>query len=299
MTYSQVATLKRKFIEERQKILKRNVTSLESTLYDSIFNKLISDLELSGGKIVSNNKNIDLTSALNSIFDTFNKSEYLPLIKAFSKDFQEIQKLNKTYFEVLAEDKKKLEAVSKQVNSVMEKTIGITKDGNVVSKGYLDRLVTDNTLQSEIKSLTYRAVTGGQSIVDYKDSIKRLVVGTDKIDGALNKHFNTFAYDTYNQFDRTSSKLYAVKLDLKYFIYAGGEIDATRCFCDNNNGKVFSTEEADRWRDLLGTDCGPIWNEDKDGTYDPIADMGGYNCRHSPNYISETIAKKLRPDLID
>ncbi|MES2395666.1 MAG: hypothetical protein V4549_06670 [Bacteroidota bacterium] len=297
MTYSQAATLKRKFIEERQRILKRNVTSLENTLYDAIFNKLIADLDVTDGKIVSNNKNIDLTSALNKIFDTFNKSEYLPLIKAFSKDFQQIQKLNETYFDILAQDKKKLDTVSKQVNSIMEKTIGITNDGKIVSKGYLDRLVTDNTLQSEIKTLTYRAVTGGLPIVDYKDSIKRLVVGSDNVDGALQKHFNTFAYDTYTQFDRTSSKLYAVKLDLKYFIYAGGEINTTRCFCDRNNGKVFSTDEAEEWIRLLNDECGPIWNEKVDGTYDPISDMGGYNCRHTPDYISETIAKKLRPDL--
>lgn len=299
MTYSQAAALKRKFIVQRQEILKRKVTSLESTLYDSIFNKLISELELTDGKIASNNKNIDLTSALNKIFDTFNKSEYLPMIKAFSKDFQEIQKLNKTYFDILAEDKKKIDTVSKQVDSIMEKTIGITNDGKIVNKGYLDRLVTDITLQSEIKTLTYRAVTGGQTITEYKDSIKRLIVGNDQVDGALQKHFNTFAYDTYTQFDRTSSKLYAVKLDLKYFIYAGGEINTTRCFCDKNNGKVFSTEEAEEWKRLLNTDCGPIWNEKVDGTYDPIADMGGYNCRHTPDYISETIAKKMRPDLAD
>lgn len=299
MTYTQAAALKRKFIEERQKILKRKVTSLEEKLLDSIFNNLISELEVTDGLIQSNGKNIDLASALNKIFSNFNNSEYLPIIKSFSKDFVGLQELNKTYFAILAEDKKKIESVSKQVNSIMEKTIGITSDGKIVSKGYLDRLVTDNTLQTELKTITYRAVTGGIPIKDYKDSIQRIIVGNDQVDGALQKHFNTFAYDTYTQFDRTSSKLYATKLDLKYFIYAGGEINTTRCFCDKNNGKVFSTEEAEEWKKLLNKDCGPIWNEKVDGPYDPIIDMGGYNCRHTPDYISFTVAKRLRPDLED
>lgn len=298
MTVNQVADLKRKFIIQQQKLLGRQVSALEGKLYDAILNKLIAELEKSEGRIISNNKNIDLASSLNKIFDNINKSEYMPIIKSLSNDLNQIIVLNKTYFSIIEEDKKKLEKISKEVNSIMNKRLGLDTSGEVVSKGYLDRLITDSTLQNKVKEMTYKAITSGKRIEDYKSQIKRIITGDDKVVGSLEKHFQTFAYDTYTQVDRTTSKMYAVKLDLKAFVYAGGEISTSRCFCENNNGKVFTTEEAERWRGLLNQECGPIWNEDTDGSYDPLIDMGGYNCRHVADFISNTLAKKKRPDLV-
>lgn len=45
---------------------------------------------------------------------------------------------------------------------------------------------------------------------------------------------------------------------------------------------------------IKGKPIGPIA---KKGSYNPLVDCGGYNCRHSLDFISPTLAKKLRPEL--
>ncbi len=37
-----------------------------------------------------------------------------------------------------------------------------------------------------------------------------------------------------------------------------------------------------------------MWSE---GTYEPLRDMGGHRCRHSPNFISNREAISRRPEL--
>lgn len=294
MTRTQAAELRRQFIEERQEILRKKVTSVENKLYDAILRKLIDELDKVDGKIVSNNKNVDLASTLDKIFREINASEYTGVIKAFAKDLRGVQNLNDTYFEIIAEDQEKIKAISRDVNRIMNKRIGLNSKGEVVKDGYLDKLIKDDALLKRVKESTYKAVTGGESIDKYRDRMKKFIVGNDKISGGLTKHFNTFAYDTYNQFDRTSQNLFANKLELQTAIYSGGTINTTREFCRKRNGKVFTRQEMEKWKSLVGKEEGPQWSE---GDYNPFTDCGGHNCRHNLNWISNSEAIRRRPDL--
>lgn len=289
MNRSQISQLRRQFIEERDARLKGRLTTLEKKLFDRIFNELISELEKSDGRIVSNSKNLDVANALDKIFDSFNKSQYADVIKSFSTDLIGIQKLNKRYFEIVAEDQKKLEKVNREVERFMYKRIGLNTKGELSKDGYLDRLIKDNSLRRKVKEETYKAVTSGKKFENYVKDIKRIVVGDEKINGGLVQHFNTYALDTYNQFNRTSSKLFAQKLELRAFVYQGGLIKSSRPFCKKKDGRVYTTDEAQKWarEDFQG----------KPANYDPLVDCGGYNCRHSLDYISNSLAIRMRPEL--
>lgn len=295
MTTTQVSELKRKFIEQRTGVLTRRLTSLETKLFDEIFNKLISQLEVSDGKIISNNQNIDLASALDKIFKSLNQNEYLQAVKIFGSDLLQLQDLNKTYFNIIEKDQAKIEKITKDVNSIMRKRIGLNSKGAFEKSGYLDRLVNDTALATKLKNTAYKAISSGEGITTFTEKIKLITVGNDNVNGGLVKHFEQYAFDTYAQFNRTTAKLYAERLDLRAFVYQGGEIQTSRCFCIERDGKVFTTDEAEKWKSKLNKKCGPIMA--KDATYDPLTDLGGINCRHSTDYISNEMAKRLRPDL--
>ncbi|HNR55534.1 MAG TPA: hypothetical protein PKJ19_10215, partial [Flavobacteriales bacterium] len=106
-------------------------------------------------------------------------------------------------------------------------------------------------------------------------------------------------FDTYQYLDRASSDAYATKLGLDAFIYAGGLIETSRDFCIKRNGKVFSRKEAEReWpkdptlpRTKKERESGVLVG------YDPLRDMGRWNCRHRIRFISDALAEQLRPDL--
>lgn len=291
MTRDQVAILRRQFIRDREKILKKRVSAAENKLYDYIFAKMISEMEVTNGKITSNGKNIDLANALDKIFKEFNKNEYFKVFQHFAKDLNDLQGLNNTYFSIISEDQKKFNTAKREVNSIMKKRIGINAEGDVKQGGYLDRLISDKTLSEKVKKAAYRSVTSGTSLEDFRNKIKKLIVGTESVNGGLQKYFSTFAYDTYAQYDRANQRLFAVKLDLKAFIYAGGIIDSSRIFCIKKNDKVFTIEEAQKWK------SDPDLIKVEGETYDPLIDCGGPRCRHTPNFISRALAIRMRPDL--
>lgn len=297
MTRAEIAEARREFIEKRKSILDKKISAIERKIYDVVFKKIIAELDKSDGRIVSSNGNIDIANSIDKVFRDINSNEYLEIIKGFGSDLQGVLSLNDKYYEIVEADKVRLERVAKEVNSIMRKRLGLTKENGLIKNGYLDRLITDDALKRKVKNATLKAVTSNVSYSDFNIEIKNMVQGSSTTDGELKKYFNTFAFDTYNSLNRTAASLYATKLNLRAFIYAGGRIDSSRCFCDKNNGKVFTTEEAQDWKNMLNDECGPLWNESKDGIYNPLVEMGGYNCRHTADFISNTLAIKLRPDL--
>lgn len=296
-TTNQLAKQRAAFIERQRALLENNVSAIQGKLFDAVFNKLLEKLDLADGKILNNNSNIDLASTLDKIMKDFMTNDFNKVIKLFSNDLIGLQGLNSAYFKTIEEDQTKLKQIANDVNTIMRKRIGLDASGNKIKGGYLDKLSTDPKFKQELKKATYKAVTTGASMDDFKAKMKTLITGNDSVNGGLQKHFNRFVYDTYQQFDRTTAVLYSNKLDLKAFIYSGTKITTSRCFCINNKGKVFTLEEAEKWRSKLNDSCGPIWNEKKDGRYVPIDMMGGYGCVDVPNFISNRMAIRLRPDL--
>lgn len=294
MTSLQIARLREDFIRERTDLLNRRVSAAESKLLDFVISRIVDDFEKTDGRINPTIKNIELVSRIDKVWSDFQGNEYLKVIRQFAGDLGQLQDLNDTYFQTVESDQKKLTKVTKEVRSIMSKRIGIKPDGGIVKNGYLDKLIKDNTLLSKIKKETYKSVTSGVPLKDYLKKTTDLITGTANKSGGLQRHFNTFAYDTYAQYDRNNQTLFGQKLGLRAFIYAGGLIKTSRLFCEHNNGKVFTTDEANLWTDLIGEDDGPMWSE---GTYQPMEDMGGHRCRHSPNFISNTEAIRRRPEL--
>lgn len=98
--------------------------------------------------------------------------------------------------------------------------------------------------------------------------------------------------------DRLENYLLAVEYGMKYFIYQGGTREKTLDFCKNRNNKVFSIEELESWRN----------DPDRPSTddYDPILHLGGNKCLegesfcyHMCGFISNALAKELRPDITE
>jgi len=302
MTRQQLSELKKDFIEKRQEAMKTTFTASEKRLYEQIFDKIVSGFETENGALVASGKNLNITSELNGIFKQFNKTEYSKIIGKFSSELGQIVDMNSDYFRNVADSAtpERFNMVNKEVKSFMSKRIGLNSSSEIVKDSYLDRLIKDETLKNKVKDKLLRGVTNKVPVKKLIKDLQDTIVGNEKVEGGLIQYFNTNIRDTYNQFDRTTSKLYADKLDLKYFVYQGGKIKTSRKFCLKHDGKCYSTDEAKLWekqiglKDSKGKPIGPIANK---ATYNPLVDCGGYNCRHSLDFISNSLAKRYRPDL--
>ena len=298
MTRLQLSKLKTDFIRQRQALMRKNISIAEKNLYDQITKKILDNLDLDGDLINSNGRNLNLASEVDSIYKEFNRKDYTNILKQFSKDLSKVASLNTDYFKAAIDDTapKRFDSVSKEVKAFMSKRIGLNAKDEIVKGGYLDRLVTDESLKNKIKKSIIKGVTNRQPVEALIKQLQTTIVGNPDIDGGLVKHFSQNMHDTYNQFDRTTSKIFAEKLDLRFFIYQGGKIQSSRQFCINHDNKCYTVQEAEKWKSLIGTKNGPIADKDD---YNPLIDCGGYNCRHSLDFISNSLAKKYRPDLFN
>jgi hypothetical protein len=155
-----------------------------------------------------------------------------------------------------------------------------------------------------------QAVTSQINMKEFIGVIKEYVNGTDVKSGVLDRQFQRFTYDTYQQYDAAYNKKLAEEFDMKYFVYQGGLIKDSRDFCAAHNDKVWSVEETEDWRtwtpakgqypagwEVKAKDMNSVPSYIDYPEYDPLVDRGGYNCRHIIGYIPDNLAFRLRPDL--
>ena len=278
-------------IESLEDNLKKSYSASERWLLSRLINDMIPELDVENGQIKNNNSNINkLVSKLNAIFRDLRTGRNADIVDDVLKGFGKISKSNAGYFAIASEFlPDKFKGVNKSVEKIMRKSLGFDPAGKIIADSFIDTIGKNNGINQQLREQAIRSIQSGKSVKDFTDQLKDQIL-TDKDGlGVLNKHYGPTVSDRYAQYDRAESKEYADKVGMKAFIYAGGRVRDTRKFCCQRNSLVFTTEEAQKWTSLkfAGKNTG----------YSPLIDLGGYNCRHSTQWISNRAAARLRKDL--
>ena len=298
MTRNELAQAKDEYIARRQKALRRNVSAIEAKIYAAIFDEVVKRLGVADGRVLSTAENKRLIARIDKIIEKAAGKQLAQIGAVVASDLSGIASANSRYFETVADVGKKQIAETRQAaQKALQRSLGLTEDNTIKSGAYLDRLLTTEPLQKSVKKTLLKGLTANVPIEKLKANLSDVVKGNANVDGKLTRYFDQAVSDTYNQYDRLIGQQFAKWLGLNAFIYAGGTIATTRCFCRERNGKVFTKDEADTWRNDLGGECSPQWNEDESGQYIPTIHLGGYNCRHSADWISDREAIRRRPEL--
>lgn len=299
LTYEELARLgklREQYMLKREALLKETVDGLQRTVLEAVFDQLLANMETDAGNLLNSKSNIRLINAMDAIYDRFRNSSLKATVKTFADDLDGLFNLNRDYFRPFTGNRELFARVSDSVQSIMRANLGIGADDRFINNGYLDSFVKDNRILVDIKQQLYNAVGAGNGLADTQKFFRQYIAGEPgKYNGILHKHFDGFIYDTYAEYDRTTSDEFAVELGLECFVYAGGLIDTSRCFCREHNGKVYTRKEAEKWRLQVGKPCGPIVSRFM--VYNPLRNLGGIRCRHVPNYVTNDIAIQRRPDL--
>ena len=195
-----------------------------------------------------------------------------------------------------AQTSKQLNKVTARANAAIQRRLGIDpKTGDPLDGGTFDNFFDQPSIRTEVKQAVSRAITSKKPMPQLLKQIRTSVEGTTNVDGVFSKAFKNLVLDTYQQTDRAINKEYADRLVLDTFIYAGGLIETSREFCKKRNNQVFTEEEAAKWKDDPTL---PRTKKEKDSGvlagYDPLIDIGRWNCRHRLRYISKELAKELK-----
>lgn len=297
-------------IAEMMDKLEELVNNSSVKLTRSIISTFIESLSAENGVILTDAENLRKVALIDKAWSTFSNQQGFEIANQFITDIDTINADNMKYYRSISS----AQINTTDIKNIINSRLGLNNKGEPVAGGYMKGLMDDVTVRNEIKKLAYNKIVSGTGFKDLSKSLAEFIQGNKETVGALNQFYRNFAYDTYAQIDRLNGGLYAEKLKLKYFIFQGTRRTNSRYFCLQNKGKVFTTEEAEGWRDLIGKTItvpgkkdgttkkipiGPIIDGKSvtKATYNPVVDMGGIGCVDIASFISEEIAFQLRPDL--
>ena len=257
-----------KLIIERQKLLESAVTDAQRKLYEM----LLEDIE----------KNYDSPSKIILIFKKFKALVNDAIIVQFVKDINSIVDINESYFtDFLDISRPKVVGATNEAKLFLQDRFGVNfETGEIVKNSYLDTFIADDSVLNDIRKFTFRSRTADIGYSKYRKGLAKLINGSNGNAGILERHYQTFAYDTYQQTDRVIHKQVSEKLGLRKYLYIGGEMATTRPFCHSRTGKVFTSDEIKSWANLNF--------QGKSNPYDPFINCGGYNCRHHLRAVTDS-----------
>ena len=263
------------------------VQSSQRDLLRVFMEKFADRLQLDDQKRVINNQyNRTLLLSVDKLFVDFGKSQNPLLMGQLIGGVMNVLDFNAKFYSNLAPNAKLLPLRAKVLENV-KGWLGI--EGNATKpNGYLDTLVKADQVKNQLKQSVMKMVYGQEGYDSTRKQLNKLIEGDRDGLGALQKYHRNFTYDLYSQIDRATAKTYADDLKFNFAIYEGGLIETSREFCKEHNGNVYHRTEIEEFNPKVG----------KQPDYNPFTDLGGYACRHHLNWIPDSLAKALRPDVV-
>ncbi len=279
------------FIDKSIDDLATSYSSSERWLYNRIIKEVLPELNVENGIIQSTNSNIDiLTRKLNSVMESLRVGRNRSIVSDILKNMSGISDFNNQYFALssdIADDLFK--KATGRVETIMQRSLGFNPDGSIIPRSFVDTISNLDDINNTIRDAAVRNIQGGNSVAQFTEELSESIRTNENGLGILNRNRGQIINDRYAQYDRAESKSFADELKMQAFIFSGGKVRDTRDFCCKRNGIVFTREEAKVWSSIS-------WSGKNRG-YVPLIDMGGYNCRHSPQSISNRVAMRRRDDL--
>jgi hypothetical protein len=308
---SEILDKKQAFIDLSRSKMESSVIKLQSKLFSDIVTELIPELDVKDGLIQDTPKNYRLISILDKTYKDFQKVSTQSVLPQIIGTTSKIAGLTEGYFSVMLSGN-----LPARFDKIIEKTSNLTnarlglEGGKMVRGGYLESFFNSNIIGTDLKQMTAKAVTSNVNLKEFTKQLRDKITGTDEYTGGLERQFERYAYDIYQQYDATYNKTVGNEFGFTYFIYQGGLIGDSRDFCAAHNNKVWSVEETKEWATWTPADgeypAGYVVKSKSPNSvpsylgypgYDPSIDRGGYNCRHALGWIPDDLAFDMRPDL--
>jgi len=275
--YKTILRERARLMRRAEKELFNLVSNQQKTLLRRVISRMRNALSIRGGVIQQRADYDDILRS--SYFQTIYEQLFgKPVSRLFEQKLEELFGLNAQYFQRYFEG-------AADIASIVEGKF------TQVSSDFLRAYRQNQTVGQEIKRIVLSAIQKGVGFDELKKDLTFAILGAPDRYGIAENYifFRTRLQDTFAEYDRSVQNEYAQRLSLNYAIYAGGEIETTRTFCEDRNNEVFKREEMLAWNNQN-------WDGKIEGS-NVLLTLGGYNCRHFLNWISYELAERLRPGI--
>ena len=226
--------------------------------------EILSDLDISGGRLVASEANIArLSEVMGLIEQGFADTRWQGAVRDYLRTFDALGANTAEYLSDFGNlDRGILTALRQQYKL-------LAADYLLNAQSFQRSLL--NPIAQEVGA--YIATGGRYS--DLVRSVSDIVTGGETTDGAILGNAKTAVNDLVSVYERTTTKVAADQVGAEFFLYQGRPIDTTRQFCRARAGKYWHREEIAGWGD-------EEWSGKAEGTNSEtiFSFLGGYNCRH-------------------
>ena len=270
-------------IEGAEKELLKRVRQIETRLHGDLVERIARMALDTEGAFKSAVDNLRVLGELDDIVRASAGEELANLNKFIVSEIETVLAGNQAYFRAL---KLRNKVVESRARKEILKRIGYdTVKGEVIEGGFLSRAANPTQLVQQLGAQIDQAITARIPMKDFLAQFRTAFTSNSQGMGMLERHYRTYVFDTFQRTDRSTAKIYASEYDLNHAIYSGTLVKRSRAWCRRHVDKVFHRDEIAAWKDK-------DW-AGKPSIYDPFTDCGGFNCRHTWDWISEELALEL------
>lgn len=285
MTLKELIAEKNNRLDEIPDEFVSTVKKVQRRGYNSVLS-LINSLDIENGSFEMTESNLlKIQQIENELSAVLRSREYMNALDIFSKEFNIQKQKNDSYFKKAFPDIFKETTLSNQ----------IVRNSQKAAIQALAGSTAEQKLIEPVKKQIEYAISTGASLKETSNQIDVLINGSEDRDGVYSKYSKQVSWDSFAISDRSYTNIISEDLDVEWFLYSGGEVRETRCFCEERNGNYYHYKEIEAWG--RGEDLGECnigdgrWAGQAIGTNEKTIFIlaGGYNCKHSMMPVSITL----------
>lgn len=272
-----------------QSALMRLIAGIQSAMAVSIIDEIIG-LDTDADGLIKNTVRNTLTASQVGLRVDFVLAERRRGILGFIlRGIRKILGLNAAYFKTIKSYSAETVDAAVLRKTMLRLGYDVLTD-KVLGGSWIDNLLGARSVKVQVMSAVSQAVAARLPLNTFRLQFKQAFTAPGGL-GYLERHYNTFAHDLFQGIDRSAGAEYSEKLALRYFLYSGSimapnkKSKGTRPFCAENVNRLFHISIFDTWAAKTWAGKNP---------HVPVSiSLGGYNCRHHINYISDELAEVL------
>ena len=237
------------------------------------------------GRFDTSVANVKRSSLIFRAHQRFVRNELVAIGTYIGNRVSEFFKLNNLYFRNFKGNSLEFERADAKARRQILAGLGYNNTtGKLIRDGYLAKLISDDQVARDIFKRIDAAIKAKTPLEQFRRRLRGDFLSEDGL-GMIESQFFRTTFDIFQQNDREIGQIYADELKLNFAIYSGTIKNNTRDFCRSRVNKVYDRETIDSWNNLQ-------WTGKIDGA-DVKTALGGYNCRHSLDWISDEVAERL------
>ena len=265
------------------------ITGIQKDLLLSLLSDFVSNLTFTDNVLDRSVQNFNRIASFDNWFSDFRNIFLENQILDFGKTLLEYSKDTGNYYLAIGFPKETIGNILEK-NALLEARIGI-KNNKIIKGSYLDNLANIESVKNDLKNIVLNNINNKSSLQVLTKNLSNYIKGANGINGALQRYYDQYAYDSFNSVREIKNQEFAEKLKLNFFIYAGTTISTTRKFCAERSNKLFHVSETKKW-----VDDPNLIDQKTKLSYNPLIDRGRYRCRHHIQYVSNKMAERLDID---